>query len=262
MRDYAQLTKEQRYHIYALKNTGHSQAAIAKAVGVYKSTISREFKRNQGERGYRPKQAHEKAITRRSGKVKLRIKESDWELVDRLVEKDWSPEQISRRLIHEQGIQISHEWIYQHIYKEKQSGGSLHLHLRCQKQKRKRYGSYDRRGQLPDRIFIDERPSVVDLRQRIGDWESDTIIGKRHKGSLISLVERKSLYTLLVGLLSVKTAERVKDRTADSMKLHKDRVHTITFDNGKEFAKHTRSWLKNSTPTFILPIPMPPGRED
>ncbi len=126
MRDYTLLSQEQRYHIYALKNTGHSQAAIA--VAVHKFTISREFKRNQGERGYRPKQADEKAITKRSDKVKLRIKESDWELV----EKDWSPEQISGRLMREQGLRISHEWIYQHLYQEKQSEGNLHLHLRCQ----------------------------------------------------------------------------------------------------------------------------------
>ena len=126
MRDYTLLSQEQRYHIYALKNTGHSQAAIA--VAVHKFTISREFKRNQGERGYRPKQADEKAITKRSDKVKLRIKESDWELV----EKDWSPEQISGRLMREQGLRISHEWIYQHLYQEKQSEGNLHFHLRCQ----------------------------------------------------------------------------------------------------------------------------------
>jgi len=108
-----------------------------------------------------------------------------------VLENDWSPEQISGRLMHERDLQISHERIYQHIYKDQGVAFTSISGVR------RRDESYDRRGQLPNRIFIDERPSVVDMRQRIGDWEGDTIIGRRHKGSLVSLVERKSLYTLL-----------------------------------------------------------------
>ena len=237
MRNYAQLTQEQRYQIYALKKTGHNQTEIASVVGVHKSTVSRELKRNRGGRGYRPKQAHEKAIERGSDKVKPRLKASDWNCIEDLIKLDWSPDQIASRLGREKEIQVSHEWIYQHIYADKRSGGNLYLHLRCRKKRKKRYGNYDRRGQLPNRVSIDKRPFVVDSRQRIGDWEGDTIIGKGHKGALVTLVDRKSLYTLIEPV-ERKRADYVKDRIIESMSVYKERVHTITFDNGKEFAEH------------------------
>ena len=237
MRNYAQLTQEQRYQIYALKKTSHNQTEIASVIGVHKSTVSREFKRNRGVRGYRPKQAHEKAIERSSDKVKPRLKASDWNCIEGLIKLDWSPDQIASRLGREKEIQVSHEWIYQHIYADKRLGGDLHLHLRCRKKRKKRYGSYDRRGELPNRVSIDKRPSVVDSRQRIGDWEGDTIIGKGHKGALVTLVDRKSLYTLIEPV-ERKRANDVKDRIVQSMSAYKQWVHTITFDNGKEFAEH------------------------
>ena len=103
-------------------------------------------------------------------------------MVNALIKQDWSPEQISIRLLMEQDISISHEWIYLHIYQDKRQGGDLHKHLRCQKKRRKRYGKQDRRGRIPNRISIDERPAIVDNKSRIGDWEGDTIIGKGHQG--------------------------------------------------------------------------------
>jgi len=93
----------------------------------------------------------------------------------------------------EQGYLISHEWIYQYIYQDKYQGGQLYQYLCCQKKRKKRYGSYDRRGQIPNQRMIDERPAIVDRRNRIGDWEGDTIVGKGYQGVLISLNERKSL---------------------------------------------------------------------
>jgi len=156
---YTQLTQEQRYQIYAFMKAGFTQKEVAVETGVHPSSISREVRRNRGRRGYRPKQAHQKALARRINKS--RIDSSTWALVDSLIKKDWSPEQISGRLFIEQGISISHEWIYLHIYRDKQQGGDLHQHLRCQKKRRKRYGHRDRRGRIPDRVGIEERPTVV-----------------------------------------------------------------------------------------------------
>ena len=126
MRVYAQLTREQRYQIEALLKTGHNQTMIAKVLSAHKSTISRELKRNHGLRGYRPKQAHEKAMQRRHEKSKTRIPLTTWVLVNALIKQDWSPEQISIRLLMEQDISISHESIYLHIYQDKYQGGNLH----------------------------------------------------------------------------------------------------------------------------------------
>ena len=89
-------------------------------------------------------------------------------MVNALIKQDWSPEQISIRLLMEQDISISHEWIYLHIYQDKHQGGDLHKHLRCQKKRRKRYGKQDRRGRIPNRISIDERPAIVANKSRIG----------------------------------------------------------------------------------------------
>lgn len=147
MRTYRQLTQAQRYQIYALRKTEHTLAEIAEVIGVHKSSVSRELKRNRGQRGYRPQQAHELAMAHRQNVVS-KFTAEDWRLVDNLLKQDWSPEQISGRLRKEQGIRISHEWIYQHILVDKQAGGDLYRHLRCQKKRRKRYGSYDRRGQI------------------------------------------------------------------------------------------------------------------
>ena len=141
MRTYYQLTQEQRYQIYALKKTGHSGTEIADVIGVHKATVSRELRRNRGRRGYRPQQAHQMALERRS-KAKPSIRAKTWAVVEKLLRQEWSPEQISGRLKQEQKISISHEWIYQHVLADKRAGGDLYKHLRCPKQRRKRYGTY------------------------------------------------------------------------------------------------------------------------
>jgi len=143
-------------------NSNHS------CLAVHKSTISRELKRNSGLRGYRPKQAHQLPESRKAQHKKRRIEKSHWERVEDLLREDWSPEQVSNWLLLNEGIQVSHEWIYLYIYQSMKAGDDLHTHLRCQKKRRKRYGSYDRRGQLKNRVSIDERPVVVDLKNRIG----------------------------------------------------------------------------------------------
>jgi len=237
MKAYTQLTREERYQIYALKQADHNQSEIAVVIGRHRSTISRELSRNRGMRGYRPRQAHHLALERRKAKVHPRFGGSIWTKVELLIQRDWSPEQISGRFRAEEGIRISHEYIYQYIYADKRAGGELYRHLRCQKKRRKRYGAYDRRGVIPNRVSIDERPVVVDERSRVGDWEGDTVIGKNHKGALVTLVERKSLYTVIGGVAR-KTAAAVRAAIVAGLTLHKNRVHTLTYDNGKELAEH------------------------
>jgi IS30 family transposase len=150
MRTYTQLTQEQRCQISALKRIGLSQSKMAKEISVHRATIGRGFWRNAGERGYHPKQAHEKALQRRA-KSQPRIRAESWAVVDEKLRQDWSPEQVSGWLNKHQGVGISHEWIYQHILTNQHTGGDLYTHLRCQKKRRKRYGRHDYRGKLPNR---------------------------------------------------------------------------------------------------------------
>jgi len=236
MKPYAQLTQEQRYQIYALKKMGHNQTEIAQVLEVHKSTLSRELRRNEGWCGYHPQQAHRLAVERRH-KAVPRITAELWALVERLLSQDWSPEQISGRLKKEQGICISHEWIYQYVLEDKRAGGHLYRHLRCQKQRRKRYGTYDRRGKLLNCPSIEERPAIVNLRKRLGDWEVDTLIGRKHKQAIVTLTERKSRLTLL-GKVTHRTAQAVRKQIHRLLLPVVDRAHTLTSDHGKEFAHH------------------------
>jgi IS30 family transposase len=217
---------------------GQNQTEIAETIGKHKSTISREVRRNRGQRGYRPKQAQQMSLDRRK-KAKPRIQESTWALIESKLQEDWSPEQIADWLKRNTDIQVSHERIYQYILADKRTGGRLYKHLRCQKKRRKRYGGYDRRGKLPNRRSIEERPEIVDQRQRIGDWEVDTMIGKGHRQAIVTLTERKSRFSLLRKVKRRK-AKLVSAAVIDLLQPVADRSHTITADNGKEFADHER----------------------
>jgi IS30 family transposase len=217
---------------------GHPQTEIAKCIGVDKSTISRELRRNRGQRGYRPKQAHRLALNRRQ-QGQYRIPAETWVVIEAKIGLDWSPEQIAGWLWKHYQIQVSHEWIYQYILKDKQAGGELYKHLRCQKKRRKRYGRRDHRGTLPNRRSIEERPALVDQRQRIGDWEVDTIVGKGHHQAVVTLTERKSRLALL-RKVKHRTAALVSEAVLDLLHPVAERTHTITGDNGKEFADHER----------------------
>ena len=234
---YHQLTQEQRYQIFALLKTEHSQSEIAIVLDVHKSTICREVQRNRGQRGYRPKQAHRFALKRRRNAVQRRIPAESWANIEEMLCQDWSPEQISNWLKSYTDTTVSHEWIYQHIYKDKRRGGDLHKHLRCQKKRRKRTGEYDRRGKIPNQVSIEERPKIVDRRERLGDWEADTIVGARKQGAIVTLVERKSRFTLLKQVAR-RTAAAVEDAILELLIPYQAVTHTITFDNGKEFANH------------------------
>ena len=239
MSHYTQLTREERYQIYALNAAGQNQTEIAQIIGRHKATISRELRRNRGQRGYRPKQADGFAQKRREAKARPRITSQAWARVERLLREDWSPEQVSDWLRREEGINVSHEWVYRYILRDKQQGGDLHRHLRCQKPRKKRYGCPDRRGQIKGRVSIDERPDVVDQRSRIGDWEVDTVVGKRGGAALVTLVERKSRLSVIAKVAS-RSAQNVEDAIVTQLKPLASEVHTLTYDNGKEFAYHQR----------------------
>lgn len=233
---YTQLTSPQRYQIKSLMQAKQSTRKIAEIIGVARSTIYRELQRNTGKRGYRPHQAHEKALARRRTKQNPHITKKTWEQVDTYLRMDMSPEQVSGRLKKQDDIAISPEWIYQYIYKNKRRGGDLHEHLRCQKPYRKRTGSYDRRGRIPNATSIEKRPQIVAERTRLGDWEVDLIIGKGNQGVVVTLTERKSRFTLLRRVVS-KQADKVADVIIQLLQWVRHRF-TITADNGKEFTNH------------------------
>src|SRR6201747_1953871 len=148
--NYKQLAREQRYQINVLQKAGHNQSHIAALIGCHKSTISRELRRNRGQKGYRHYQADELAYDRQCEAYHSRIAWQTWQQVERLLRQDWSPEQINGRLKLEQQPTVSHEWIYLYVYADKRRGGTLHRHLRSQKKQRKRYRRSRPGGQPPN----------------------------------------------------------------------------------------------------------------
>ncbi|OOZ38066.1 IS30 family transposase [Solemya elarraichensis gill symbiont] len=237
--NYSQLTEHERYQIYALKKGGHSQKEIAWLLGRSPSTISRELRRNKGLRGYRPKQAQRLSGFRRKGAGKAcKVTDGIRVAIATLIRQELTPQKVVGYLARHKSLSLHHETVYQLIYADKARGGDLYRHLRvASKPYRKRYGSYDRRGKIKNRVGIDDRPAVVDRGTRIGDWEGDTVIGKGCKSALLTMVERKTLYTVIVRLTG-KRADLLTEAAVQNMQHLKDRVKTITFDNGLEFAGH------------------------
>ena len=247
---YKHLSQAERYQIHALMKAGHDQSQIAKLLDRHKSTISRELSRNTGSRGYRPKQACEMSADRAQHSRNAPTVEP-WvrEAACALLCIQWSPEQIASQL------PISHETVYQHVYADKAQGGTLWKHLRCQKQKRKRYASgRDRRGQIPNRRPLSERPLHIEARRQVGHWECDTVIGASHKGAVVTMVERKSGYAVMANV-EKKTSELVSSAIVDKLQPMAARVKTLTFDNGKEFAGHAHiDQQLQSTAYFARPF--------
>lgn len=241
--DYKHLTEDERYQIDDMRREGFNQGAIALALNRSASTLSRELRRNEGDRGWRPKQAHQKATDRLGVRGSANVKRANdeaWIYAKKHLQEDqWSPEQITGRLTLEKRETISHETIYQRILDDKNADGTLYTHLRCKKKRKKRYGSARSvRGAIPNRIDIDQRPAVVDSRTRTGDWEGDTIIGSHDGGAVIaSMVERKSRYTCLSKAKN-KTTTAVIGSINKRMLPIADLVFTVTLDNGKEFSQH------------------------
>ena len=236
---YGHLSLAERHYIEIERKAGTSMNQIAKALGRSQSTLSREISLNTGQRGYRHKQANALAEQRHKNKPKaVKLTEQIKPLIESYLKQDWSPEQIAGRLEKEGMIKLHHETIYQYILADKTAGGTLYKHLRHQKKTyRKRYGSAHNRTGIPNRVDIEQRPQAVNERKRVGDWEADTLIGKNHKGAIITLDERKSKLRLAAPLQS-KRAQHVKRAAIDLLQPIKLFVETITFDNGKEFSLH------------------------
>jgi IS30 family transposase len=231
------LREEDRGVIYRMNKAGNTQCEIAQAIGFGQSAVSKELKRNKGKKGYRPKQAHEKSAKRKKGKnsrgrvIQGEIKE----VIEKRLKRKHSPEQISGRLkIY--GIQVSHETIYKYIIEDKADGGNLNKTLRINGKRRyRRRAKAGRVGKIIGRVGLEERPKVVDLRLRFGDWEVDLIEGIKGSGFLLSLYERKSHLGKLV-YLPTKGAEGTARAIIEALKGYK--VKTLTYDNGLEFARH------------------------
>jgi IS30 family transposase len=240
MNRYSQLTQEQRYHIYGLQKARKSQTYIADAIGAHKSTISREVRRNRGDRGYRPQQAHQRALDKRQQAEKhIKFTAELEKIITEKILLDWSPDQISGYLQKENIASISHERIYQFLLADKKAGGALYTHLRHSgKKRKKRYGSKDRRGQIKNRISIDARPKVVNKKLRIGDWEGDTIIGKQQK-AIVTLVDRASK-VVRIGPVATKHSDVVAKIMINLLMPTESTSHTVTLDNGKEFSGHEK----------------------
>jgi len=236
------LSIEERYYIETALKKGDSQNMIAKALNRSQGTISKEVRRNRGERGYRYKQAQRFTDARHQEKPKV-IKMTDeikLFIKEQMESNQSSPEQIAGRLKKVKNISLHHETIYRYIIQEKLDGGELYLHLRHkQKSYRKRYGSASTNSAkgIPDRVDIDERSDEINNRERIGDWEGDTVIGAMHKGAIVTLDERVSKLRLALPMVG-KFAQDTKDAIIELLEPIKSFVKSITFDNGKEFAKH------------------------
>lgn len=234
---YRQITREERYTISALRKQGLNANAIAEHMNRDRSTIYREIKRNRCNDGrYRASKADSRTYTRRSVSRRNRqFSADDFQLIDKHLRSDWSPEQISGYFKTNGRLSISHETIYRHVWQDKAEGGDLHTHLRSAcKKRRKRYGAYDSRGRLAGKRHIDERPEAINDRSEFGHWEIDLVHGRGSKDCIVTLVERKTRYTV-IGKLDDKTKARTNARTLKLIKPIVATFKTITADNGTEF---------------------------
>ena len=234
---YKHFTRDDRVRLAVLLKTGIRRGEIGRVLDKDSSSIWRELKRGKQDGRYLPSVAKKKA---KESKTHHRKKiENDILLKKYILTKlklYWSPEQIAGRLRRE-CIVICHETIYAYIIRHQH----LKKYLRCRKGKyRRRHGTIPREKQREygRKRWIGERPDIINDRARIGDWEGDTIIGGERTKRILTHVERVSVY-LIADLLPIVSAEIVAQRTIQSLKrVPKEKRHSITYDNGTEFAAH------------------------
>jgi len=241
-KNYCHLQLEQRYKIEALFKAGHKAPFIADQLRVDRSTIYREKKRNLSKRGkYSAASAHEISKEKKERFAHNRKFNPAMELFirNKLSNEQWSPEQIAGYCKQNAISMVSHERIYQFIYQDKDEGGELYKHLRvAYKMYRKRYGSGKHKGsKIKDRVSIDQRPDCINNKERVGDWEIDTIIGKDRKGAIVTIAERATAF-VLIARLQGKNAMDLAKAVVRLMAPFKNLVFSITSDNGLEFAMH------------------------
>jgi transposase, IS30 family len=235
------LTLEQRYIIESYLQDGFSQNKIAQLLGKDRSLISREISRNRDSRNgkYRACLAQRKTAERHKNKPKkIRFTASIKSYIEQQLCLKYSPEQIVGEAKKKCIPCVSTERIYQYIWLDKKQGGKLYKHLRTNGKKyRKRGSKKDNRGQIVGKVPISARPSVVEEKTRIGDLEIDLIIGKDHKGALVTINDRVS-GMLKMRKIESKEAALVEAAAKEMLADWKPFLHTITSDNGKEFARH------------------------
>jgi IS30 family transposase len=223
---YHQLTSGERYMLAALRRQGCNQSEIARSLGRHRSTVCREVRRNstRADGRYRAFTAQERTNGRRSrSRRNQRFTAEDLAVVNELLCRQWSPEQVAGYLRRTGQLLISHETIYRHVWRDKKAGGALYTHLRgARKRRRKRYGAYDSRGRLAGKRMISERPAEVETRGRVGHWEADTVAGAGAKDCVLTLVERKT-GLVLVGKLADRTAASLSRRAVSMIRGHRGR---------------------------------------
>jgi len=237
----AQLTLEQRYGIEFCLSSEMTYSKIGDYIDKDKSVVSREISRNSDARNgkYKAELAHSKAKERHVSKAKKKYFTPEIEAhVREYLTQDYSPEQIEGRAILKNITCVSHERIYQFVWSDKKEGGQLYKHLRNKgKRYRKRGHSKDSRGLLVGRVDIDQRPVIVEKKDRVGDLEIDLIIGKGHKQAILTINDRVT-GMLVMGKVPSKQAVQIERKSVDLLENWKPMIHTITSDNGKEFANH------------------------
>jgi len=232
------LFPEQRYTISVMLRQGCTQKQIAEAIGKDKSVVSRELKRNANAKGkYSFEYAQDMARLRKERMKKPR-KLHRWlkkEIIG-LIQQDWSPQQIEGRLKLENKSFVSHETVYKLIRKDREEGGTLYRHTRHRLKHRKR--PVGKKISIKNRVSIEQRPEIVETKQRFGDWEIDTIVGKNNRGAIVTLVERKTAFMMMEKLEKGKNAKELTKAVTRLLFAYSRHVHTITGDNGTEFADH------------------------
>jgi transposase, IS30 family len=243
MKSYSQLSLEERYFLSALKARGVSIPDIARALGRAPSTIYRELHRNERPKlgRYTPFEAHSYATARRRRERRgSHYSAESWELVFKLLDIQWSPEQIANYLANTSQLSISFQTIYRCVRKDRRRGGLLYKNLRIMpKRRRKRYGSVDSRGILRGKRNISERPSWINDRLEFGHWEADTVLGKDRHQCILTLVERMTGESRLAKLTN-KTASKTTAAIARIIRAEPHLFKTITFDNGTEFHSYKK----------------------
>ena len=234
------MTDLERSQIYVLRQAGKGVREIARLLLRTASTISREVFRNTGGKGYRPKQAQELAEERARRPGPRRFTEEVRRDVEEKLRKGWTPEIICGRAKLEGRAHVCKETVYEYVYADAKAGGGLWKKLPRAKRKRKRRCPRQEgrgRGVIPGRRGIETRPPEVELRITVGHWEGDLVVGANATGYLVTLVERVTRYTL-VGWSATKEADEVKCVVIRLLAAFGVACTGITFDNGKEFARH------------------------
>ena len=235
------LTEMQRYTIQKLLEQKCTIIFIAETIGKDKSVISREIRRNRDQRSksYNAGLAQRKYEKRMHEKPKhVRFTPQMNAIVDALLLQDYSPEQIKGRMSLFGIDMVSPERIYQYVWHEKKHGGELYSHLRRKGRRyRKRGSSKDSRGIIKDRVGIENRPEIVEKKLRFGDLEFDTIVGRNHKGALFTATDRSTLIGWIAKLPG-KDSVPLSEAAVKKLMPFNGLLHTITSDNGKEFANH------------------------